>query len=160
MLKPIQSYPRAYTRIDHDALKQKYGIESIYRMGYNESVLGPSPKVVDAIQAAATGLGLYPPMGDEALREKLAAVHGRGLTAEHFFTGCSGYEVIELTARTYLRPDDEMIVCHPTFGVYKKVAALELAHLVDVPLQVPTFVPDVDKILASHQCKDPGDLTL
>ena len=47
-------------------------------------------------------------MGDEQLRNALAKTWGRGLTANHFFTGCSGYEAIELTARAILQPGDEI----------------------------------------------------
>lgn len=132
-----------------EAIRAETGAEEIYRMGYNESPLGPSPKVVAAIRMAASGVGYYPPMGDERLREVLAQTEGHGLTPDYFFTGCSGYEVIELVARTYFRPGDEMIVCHPTFGVYGKIAALEHATTVDVPLTVPDFLPDVDAILAA-----------
>jgi len=148
-MKPIKNFPRAKTRVDMEAIRNETGAEEIYRMGYNESPLGPSPKVVAAIRMAAAGIGFYPPMGDERLRDVLAQTEGQGLTANHFFTGCSGYEVIELVARTYFRPGDEMIICHPTFGIYSKVAALEHATTVDVPLKVPEFVPDVDGILAA-----------
>lgn len=149
MIEPIKKFPRATTRIDMEAIRAETGAEEIYRMGYNESPLGPSPKVVAAIRMAAAGIGFYPPMGDERLREVLAQTEGQGLTADHFFTSCSGYEAIELVARAYFRPGDEMIVCHPTFGVYNKIAALELATAVDVPLKAPEFVPDVDAILTA-----------
>lgn len=132
-----------------EAIKADTGAEEIYRMGYNESPLGPSPKVVAAIRMAAAGIGYYPPMGDERLREVLAQTEGQGLTPDHFFTSCSGYEAIELVARAYFRPGDEMIICHPTFGVYSKVAALEHATTVDVPLTVPNFLPDIDAVLAA-----------
>ena len=149
MIEPIKNFPRAKTRIDMEAIRDETGAEEIYRMGYNESPLGPSPKVVAAIRMAAAGVGFYPPMGDERLREVLAQTEGQGLTPDHFFTSCSGYEAIELVARAYLQPGSEMIICHPTFGVYSKIAALELATTVDVPLKAPEFTPDVDGILAA-----------
>ena len=148
-MEPIKNFPRMKTRVDIDAIRMETGVDEVYRMGYNESPLGPSPKVVAAIRMAAAGIGFYPPMGDERLRQALADVHGQGLTADHFFTSCSGYEAIELVARAYFRPGDEMIICQPTFGVYIKVAALEHAKTIDVPLKVPEFVPDVDAILAA-----------
>ncbi|MEM9776190.1 MAG: histidinol-phosphate transaminase [Chloroflexota bacterium] len=148
-MEPIKSYPRQSTRIDMDAIQAETAADQVYRMNFNESPLGPSPKVVAAIRMASAGIGSYPPMGDERMREVMAQVYGRGLTPDHFYTSLSGYEAIELVARTFLRPDDEMIICHPTFGVYSKVAALELATTVDVPLTVPDFLPDVDAILAA-----------
>ena len=148
-MEPIKKYPRFKTRVDHDALRAEYGVEDVYRMGYNESPLGPSPKVVAAIRMAAAALGYYPPMGDERLRGALAQTWGRGLTADHFFTSCSGYEAIELVARAYIRPGDEVIVCPPTFGVYTKIVELEHGQVIEVPLTTPDFLPDVDQILAA-----------
>lgn len=148
-MEPIKSYPRLTTRIDMEMIQAETNADQVYRMNLNESPLGPSPKVVAAMRMAAAGVGSYPPMGDERLRELLAQVYGRSLTPDHFYTSLSGYEAIELVARTFLRPDDEMIICHPTFGVYGKVAALELATAVDVPLTVPDFLPNVDAILAA-----------
>ncbi|MEM8862141.1 MAG: histidinol-phosphate transaminase [Chloroflexota bacterium] len=152
-MDPIKQYPRQSTRIHMDAILADSAADQIYRMNLNESPLGPSPKVVAAIRMAAVGVGQYPPMGDERLREAMAQVYGRGLTSDHFFTSLSGYEAIELAARTFLRPGDEMIICHPTFGIYGKVAALELATAVDVPLTVPDFLPDVDAILQAINAK-------
>ena len=146
-MEPIKNYPRLQTRVDMDAIRAETGAEEIYRMGYNESPLGPYPRVVAAIRMAASGIGYYPPMGDDRLRTVMADTYGRGLTADHFYTGLSGYEAIEMAARTYLRPGDELIICHPTFGVYSKIAALQGAMTVDVPLTVPDFLPDVDTIL-------------
>ncbi len=118
-------------------------------MSYNESVLGASPKVVEAIQAAATNLGDYPLFSDAILRNELAETWGRGLTPDHFFTGCSGYESIEMILRAFVRAGDQFILSSPTFGMYKKVALLQGATVVDVPLLLPSFAVDVDAILAA-----------
>jgi histidinol-phosphate aminotransferase len=153
----MQTFPRPQTRLTDEAVKQKYGVEVVYHLGYNESPLGPSPQVVEAIQQAAGDLGYYPPMGDESLRRALAETVGRGLTEDHFFTGCSGYEVIELAARAYLEPGDvhiersrdEVIISPPTFDAYRKIVKIQGATVVEVPLLRPEFVPDVDGILAA-----------
>jgi histidinol-phosphate aminotransferase len=116
-------------------------------MSFNESPWGKSPKVVAGIQEAAATIGDYPPMGDELLREALAKRCGRGLTAEHFLTGCSGSETIELVARAYLQAGDEVIISSPTFDVYSKMAALLEAKVVSVPLKQPAFTPDIEPLL-------------
>ena len=147
MNHPGPNYPRAGNHGDKESIKAQYGLDVVYRMSHNESALGPSPAVVEAIGREAVSLGDYPSMSDISLRSALAETWGRGLSPDHFFTGCSGYETIELVTRAYLKPGDEMIVSHPTFGIYNKLAALEYANIVDVPLILPDFKVDVDGIL-------------
>lgn len=146
---PGPTFKRISTRMSKADVTEKYGVEPVYRMTFNESPLGASPKVVAAIQEAAATIGDYPPLGDEVLREALAKRWGRGLTANHFFTGSSGSEALELVARAYLQPGDEIIVSPPTFGVYSHLAALQGAKVVSVPLEEPYFWPDVDAIFAA-----------
>ncbi|MEM7113986.1 MAG: histidinol-phosphate transaminase [Chloroflexota bacterium] len=147
--KPLPTFPRLQTRLTDEDVKQQYGVTAVHRMNANESPLGPSPSVVAAVQAAASRLGLYPTMGDESLREGLAEVWGQGLTANHFFTGCSGYEAFELTMRAYVAAGDEVIICHPTFGIYDKLTKLQGGIPVQVPRLLPNFELDIEGILTA-----------
>lgn len=149
MKLPGPILPRRTDKPSKQDIANSLGLESVYRMSYNESILGPSPNAVAAIQKAASTLGDYPQFTDAALCNELAEVWGRGLTPDHFFSGCSGYETIELIFRAFLRQEDEVIVCNPTFGMYERVASLQGAKVVDVPLVLPDFAVDVDGILAA-----------
>ena len=146
---PLPQFDRPTTRTSTADIGDRFEIAPVYGMAYNESPHGPSPKAVAAIQAAAGQIGTYPTMGDESLREALAGTIGRGLTADHFVTGCSGYEVLELVARAYLRPGDELITLPPAFGAYNKLAKMQGATVVPVPLSPPDFVPDVAAVLTA-----------
>lgn len=146
---PYSQSSRPATGTTRADVARQHGITPVYGLAYNESPLGPSPTVVAAIQKAAVGIGDYPTMGDEALREALAATWGRGMTAGHFFSGCSGYEALELTARAFLQPGDEVLVAPPTFGAYTRIAEAQGAQVRPVPLIQPAFVPDVDALLRS-----------
>ena len=108
-------------------------------MHYNENPLGPSQEAMDRIRAHTAELGLYPPRDDEALRNRLAEAYGRGLTDRHIFTSHSGSEAVELIARVFLAPGDEVIVCGPTFHVYARTAAWQGAKVVNVPLDEKHF---------------------
>lgn len=146
-----KTFPRPEQRVEPSELKAKYGLDAIYQMHQNESPYGPSPKVVEAIQREAASVNLYPVMGDTELRttiaETLSSTSGHGLTADHIWTGCSGYETIELLARAYLAPEDEVIYTPPTFGAYNKIIALQSSQMVPVPLSGPTLVPDMKAIV-------------
>ena len=118
-----------------------------YRLHYNENPLGPSPMVMDRIRTHLAGLSLYPPRDDEALRERLAAFYGRGVTPARLFTTYSGSEALDLIARVFLAPGDEVIVCGPTFHVYERTAAWQGAKVVDVPLDPEDFSVRVGAVM-------------
>ena len=115
----------------------------------NENPLGPSPRVVEAIDREARRVHRYPAREDGTLREALAAHHGHGLTPDHFVTGASASEVLEFVARAALRPGDEGLICSPTFPVYASTAAHQDARVVDVPLDPATGGHHADRILAA-----------
>jgi histidinol-phosphate aminotransferase len=133
--------------LSDEAIKAQYGLEKVYHMHFNESAYGASPKVVAVLQAEAAHVGNYPALRDDALRAKLALTIGHGLEQDHFFTGCSGSEALELIFRAVLRPGDEVLVMHPTFGVYDRMALLQGATTRDVPLADHTFAPNIDAVL-------------
>ena len=120
---------------------------TLYRLHYNENPLGPSPEVLDRIREHAGGLSLYPSRDDEALRNRLSAFYGRGLTPGHVFSAYSGSEALDLIARVYLKPGDKVIVCGPTFHVYARTAAWQGASIVDVPLDTENFRLRVHAVL-------------
>lgn len=120
-----------------------------YRLHYNENPLGPSPEVTDRIKSHLAGLSLYPPRDDEAVRIRLADFYGRGLTGGHIFTAYSGSEALDLVARVFLAPGDEVIVCGPTFHVYARTAEWQGAEVVDVPLDAEDFSLRVEAVLGA-----------
>ncbi len=122
---------------------------SPYRLHYNENPLGPSPVVMARIRDHLAGLSLYPHRDDEALRDSLAAFYGRGVTPAHLFSTYSGSEALDIIARVYLEPGDEVIVCGPTFHVYTRTAEWQGAKTVDVPLDGEDFSIRVDAVLGA-----------
>ncbi len=115
-------------------------LQPAHRLQNNENPLGSSPRVVEAIREVAPTLAVYPSYSDIELRRAIVQVLGRGLEPEHIFTGCSGFEALELITRATLAPGDEVILSSPTFtGAYKKVAEPLGARVIDVPLEPRTF---------------------
>jgi histidinol-phosphate aminotransferase len=144
----IQQYTRPTSRGSLDDIRQKYNLDKIYQLSQNENPLGPSPKVIEAITNIAPTLSYYPNFSDIDLRQAIINAIGRGLTPNHIYTGCSGFESLELMGRAFLQPDDEMIVSSPTFtGAYAKVSVPLGAKIVDVPLTPETFEYRVDAVL-------------
>lgn len=141
-------YKRQVDRISDEDVRQKYGVEMVYRLSQNENPFGSSPKVLEAIADVAPTLAYYPSFSDIRLREALAGVIGQGITSEHIYTGCSGFEALEMLARSFIAPEDEVIVSTPTFiSAYKKTTTLAGANVVDVPLDPDTFAYNVEGVL-------------
>jgi len=150
-LKPeLTAFQRPSSRISEDDLRQQYNVEKVYHLAQNENPLGPSPRAIAVIQQLAPTLAYYPDFSDLDLRQAIVDVIGGGITADHIYTGCSGYESLELLARGFLDVGDEVIVSTPTFSIaYDKVVAAQGANIVDVPLHPRTFAYDVDGVLAA-----------
>ena len=143
---------RPFTRADEGdgarPTRALQGSPRVYQMANNENPLGPSPRVIEAIAAVAPTLNSYPAWTDIGLRQAIAGVLGRGLTPAHIYSGCSGFEALELLARAFLQPGDELILSSPTFsGAYKKVTLPLGARVIDVPLEAATFRYRPDAVL-------------
>src|SRR5215475_8744324 len=84
------------------------GVAKVYKLSSNESPLGPSPKAVAALAAAAHDLALYPDGSSRRLRDAIAQVYG--LEAGRIVAGGEGSgPLLTLLANAYLQPGDEVI---------------------------------------------------
>lgn len=143
-------YKRQIDRVSDEDVRQKYGLEKVYRLSQNENPLGPSPKVLATIAEVAPSLAYYPTFSDIRLRDALVEVIGQGINPEYLFTGCSGFEALEMLTRSFIASGDEVIVSTPTFiSAYKKTSSLAGAKIIDVPLDPETFEYNVDGVLAA-----------
>ena len=157
----IQDFARTDPEASEADLRQKYNFQRVFQLANNENPLGPSPHVIEAIQAVAPTLSYYPDYSDIELRRAIVAVLGRGLTPAHIYTGCSGFEALELIARGFLSSGDEMILSSPTFaGAYTKVSRPLGAKIIDVPLAPETFEYRVEAVLAAVNDRDQADHAL
>jgi histidinol-phosphate aminotransferase len=53
-----------------------HGVAKVYKLSSNESPLGPSPKVAEAIAAKNADLAIYPDGSAQVLRDAIARAHG------------------------------------------------------------------------------------
>mgnify|MGYP000232191582 FL=1 len=123
--------------------------QKIHKLSSNENLLGSSPKALQAIQDCLHKLNEYPDQTDIRLREALADFYGTPMTADHFFTGNSGSEILELIARAFLDPGLEAIIASPTFMPYRLFSEKMGAKVIDIPLLAPNFDLNVAEVLAA-----------
>jgi histidinol-phosphate aminotransferase len=126
------------------------GVDRVFKLSSNESPIGPSPKAVEALHAAAHNLELYPDGSARALRQAIGEVHG--LDPDRIVAGGEGSgPLLTLLANAYLQPGDEAILSRHAFLVYEIITRANSA----VPVMVPEKTTnrgikvDVDAMLAA-----------
>jgi len=123
-----------------EELERELGITGSIKLASNENPLGPSPKAVAAIRAAAAGLHRYPDGASFALRERLA--ERLDVAEDQLVFGAGADEVLELLAKTFLRPGTEVVYAWPSFAMYPIVVKGMGATGIGVPLR-PDWVHDL-----------------
>jgi histidinol-phosphate aminotransferase len=126
------------------------GVERVFKLSSNESPIGPSPKAMEALSAAANHLELYPDGSSRHLREAIAQVHG--LDLDRIVVGGEGSgPLLALLANAYLQPGDEAVFSEHAFLVYEIVTRANSARPVIVPEKESNhgIRVDVDAMLAA-----------
>jgi histidinol-phosphate aminotransferase len=116
-----------------EEVERELGIRGSIKLASNENPLGPSPKAVTAIAEALRSLHLYPDGSAFYLRRRLAERHG--VSPDDILVGNGSNELIELIARTFLRPRDEAVMADQAFVIYRMVVQAMAATPRVVPLR-------------------------
>lgn len=116
-----------------EALAREYGISDAVKLASNENPLGPSPRAMAAVSAAAAGLHRYPDGAAHDLTRRLA--DHLGVPPERIVLGNGSDEIIVMLERAFLRPGDEVILARPSFLMYEISAHAAGATPVYVPLR-------------------------
>ncbi|MEX2588938.1 MAG: histidinol-phosphate transaminase [Chitinophagales bacterium] len=86
----------------------------------------------------------YPDPWHQELKEKLAAY--KNIATEYIFLGNGSDEAIDLLIRAFCNPGlDKIVLCTPTYGMYKVTAALNDIEVQNIPL-LENFQPDTESI--------------
>ena len=120
------------------------GVSKVYKLSSNETPLGPSPKAVEAVNATARQLELYPDGAATALREAIAAKYG--LDPARIVCGSGSDELLSLVTSAFVGPGDEGIFTTHGFLVYR--IAILAAGGTPVVAEETDYTADVDAILA------------
>jgi histidinol-phosphate aminotransferase len=102
-----------------EEVEREYGIQHSVKLASNENPLGPSPKALAAIREKLATLNLYPDGDCFYLKHGLA--RKLGVLPEQLIFGNGSNEIIELAARTFMRPGDEAVMAEQAFVVYQLI---------------------------------------
>lgn len=99
-----------------EELEREYGVRNAIKLASNENPLGPSPKALAAAQAAMMDNARYPDGAGTLLKAALAK--HLDVRSVQVTLGNGSNDVLELAARTFVSPGDEVIFSQYAFAVY------------------------------------------
>jgi histidinol-phosphate aminotransferase len=115
-----------------EEVRREFGLQRIVKLASNENPLGPSPRAVEAIRAAAAQVHLYPDAAAAGLR--LALAKRIGIPVEQVSVGNGSDELIHYLGVAFLERGDNVVAAHPSFVRYYATAHLADAELRLIPL--------------------------
>ncbi len=117
--KLAEALPATVPFVGPEALERQRGVRFDARIGANESVFGPSPKVIEAIRSAAAEAWMYGDPESHDLRHALAGHFGirpNEVVVGEGIDGLLGYVV-----RLFVEPGDAVVTsdgAYPTFNYH------------------------------------------
>ncbi|HTH47909.1 MAG TPA: aminotransferase class I/II-fold pyridoxal phosphate-dependent enzyme, partial [Candidatus Limnocylindria bacterium] len=146
-------------------------IRGLIKLNTNENPYPPSPKVLAATKAAVDGrLRLYPNPTAQALRERLAKLHGCG--PENIIIGNGSDELLALAVRAFTEPaspatgaggrasGSTVQYFWPSYSLYPVLADIHGAATNAVPLRPDFSLPAVAELKRGNQWDFHAALTL
>ena len=93
--------------------------KEIVKLNSNEMQLGPSPMAMDAMREEIKRGNLYPRPVVLQLKDKVAGYVGKAPECVTMYCGADA--AIQTICETFLNPEDELLVCSPTYMLYYKL---------------------------------------
>jgi histidinol-phosphate aminotransferase len=126
-----------------DGLSAMNNYESEANLSANESPLSPSPRVISAISEHLCSLNRYPDKDGVDLRQILAIK--LQLQSENIVLGNGSSEILDLSARSFLREGTDAIIGAPAFFPHHSVVVKAHGNKVVVPLK--NFIYDLETMV-------------
>ena len=118
--------------LSSDAVRQRFGLDTIARLGSNENRFGPSPAVGAALRDMADAIGQYPDANSTALRAAIAA--RTGVEPADIVVGNGSENLLELLCLAFLSPGDRVVTLLPSFGLHEIFPRMMGAQVDMVPV--------------------------
>jgi histidinol-phosphate aminotransferase len=114
-----------------DELKERYGLDAIAKLNWNEGLLGSFPGVEEAVAGELERAWMYPEHAYTDFRESVAA--WLGTKPDLIVPGHGIQALIATIAHAFLDPGDTVVVPSPTYGLYAQVSEAAGATVERVP---------------------------
>lgn len=137
-----------------EELERELGITGAIKLASNENPLGPSPKAVEAMQAAAAHAHIYP--DGAAYKFKEAVAEYATCSLDEIAIGNGSNELLTLLVRTFALAGDHAVISDHSFVAYRVIMGAEGLHWTSVPT-LPGYRTDVDAMIDAVR---PGETRL
>ena len=119
----LRALPAYESVLPLEALARRAGLatDDVLKLDANENPYGTLPAVREAL-GRFSGYAVYPDPQQVELRRAVAEYVGA--PSEQIVVGAGSDELIDLVFRALLRPGDRILICPPTFGMYRFLAGL------------------------------------
>ena len=149
----LESLPPYIPIEPFEVLSARIGLDpsQIVKLDANENPYGPLPVVREAL-GKLDFPHIYPDPESRALRKSLATF--TSVDEEYLLAGAGADELIDLLMRVLLEPNDCILSCPPTFGMYPFDAELNAARCIEVPRHAD-FSLDLESIRKAVETYQP-----
>lgn len=132
--------------------QREYGLDKVYKLASNENPLGPSQKVLNAIEQAAKEIHRYPDPGCFLLKQEFAKYYS--VESKSLVFGNGSNELIDLLIRIFCEPGDKVLTSEGSFIAYKVCATASRVQVIETPLtEGLTF--DVQALIEAYKKHKP-----
>ncbi len=102
-----------------ESVQREYGIESVAKLASNENPLGPSPRAMEAVHGAVSGLNIYP---DGGLALRLVLARNFDVKVENVVVGSGSESIMSNIIRAFLCDEDEVLTTEAAFIGFQVLA--------------------------------------
>ncbi len=114
-------------------VKRELGLKDVIKLASNENPLGPSPKALLAVKKGLKDIFLYPEGSGILLKQKIAKM--ANLRPSNVILGNGSDELIEIIGKTFVNPEDDIVVAEGAFIRYKMAGELMAGRVISVPMR-------------------------
>lgn len=122
-----------------EELEREIGIKDSIKLASNENPIGPSPEALRALieclvnPSTSSSINRYPDGSGYHLKKALA--ERLSIREDNLILGNGTNELIDIAARTFLRPGDEAVMADPSFVVYPMAVQAIGGKAIQIPLK-------------------------
>lgn len=127
----VAALPDEVPFIAPERLEREHAVPITLRLGANESLFGPSPHALDAMEREAGRAALY---GDPDCHDLRAELSARlGVPADRLLVGSGIDDLLVLWARVFLQPGDWAVATRGTYPIFAYAVRGAGGQLAEVP---------------------------
>ncbi|MAQ73451.1 MAG: histidinol-phosphate transaminase [Gammaproteobacteria bacterium] len=114
------------------SVEKQYNIKNVIKLASNENPFGPSSKALKTVKKELNQINRYPESNPIALKLQLVKeLKQKNITVDNLIIGNGSNEILDFAARAYILKKDEVIFSKHSFLVYKIIANIMHAKVVE-----------------------------